>query len=132
MNLTLIEGSPRRGGNTATLAVSLARQLQRSGSAVQRFSVAEQHFAPCTGCNACLDTGECVQRSEGDATGELYAALDTCDALLWVTPLYFAGVPAQLKALIDRFQIYYGRRLADGGAGEPGGQAPWSHISCRS
>lgn len=45
---------------------------------------------------------------------KLYEALDACDALLWITPLYFAGVPAQLKCLIDRFQPYYGRRLLYG------------------
>ena len=111
MNITLIEGSPRPAGNTATMAELLARHLQNSGAQVTRFSVAGQYFAPCTGCNVCLKTGACAISSERDQMPQLYAALDRCDALLWVTPVYFAGLPAQLKALIDRFQLFYGRRV---------------------
>jgi len=55
-----------------------------------------------------------VLDNEHDAMPALSVALDSCDALLWVTPLYFAGVPAQLKGLIDRLQVYYGRRLLHG------------------
>jgi len=114
MNVTLIEGSPRKGGNTASMAELLTRHLRSASAQVTRFSVAEQYFAPCTGCNVCLKTGECVLSSEGDAMPELYDALDACDGLLWVTPVYFAGLPAQLKCLVDRLQAYYGRRLLHG------------------
>ena len=120
MNIALIEGSPRRDGNTAQLARLLTQRLQEEAApgsdaaTVTRISVAEQHFAPCTGCNACLRTGECTLHEDHDATPAAYAAIDACDALLWVTPLYFASVPAQLKSLIDRFQVYYGRRLRRG------------------
>ena len=119
MNITLIEGSPRPAGNTATMAELLARHLQNSGAQVTRFSVAGQYFAPCTGCNVCLKTGACAISSERDQMPQLYAALDRCDALLWVTPVYFAGLPAQLKALIDRFQLFYGRRLTSGKPAAP-------------
>ena len=114
MNVALIEGSPRHGGNTTQLASLLAERLCKSGAKAARFSVAEQLFAPCTGCNACLETGECILHEEHDAMPVLYKVLDSCDALLWVTPVYFAGVPAQFKGLIDRLQIYYGRRLLHG------------------
>jgi multimeric flavodoxin WrbA len=50
---------------------------------------------------------------------ELYEALDSSEALLWVTPLFFASIPAQLKAVIDRFQVYYGRRLLRGKPAAP-------------
>ncbi|MCL2331996.1 MAG: flavodoxin family protein [Actinomycetia bacterium] len=114
MNVVLVEGSPRRGGNTASMGALLARRLRAGAAEVTRFSVAEQYFAPCEGCNACLTTGDCALRSGRDYMPGFYAALDSCDALLWVTPVYFAGLPAQLKALIDRFQVYYGRRLLRG------------------
>jgi len=114
MKIVLIEGSPRRGGNTAQLAGLLAEHLQESGADVARISVAERYFEPCNGCNACLKTGECVIDDERDAMPAIYQELENCDGLLWMTPLYFAGVPAQLKALIDRLQVYYGRRLLRG------------------
>jgi len=127
MDIVVIEGSPRRGGNTAQLAALMTERLRQSGACPERFSVAEQYFAPCNGCNACLKSGECVLVGDGegrrtgsvsgdrsDAMGALYQAIESCAALLWAAPLYFASVPAQLKALIDRLQIYYGRRLLYG------------------
>ena len=38
---------------------------------------------------------------------ELYALLDDADELVVVSPVYFAGPPAQLKALLDRLQPYF-------------------------
>ena len=114
MNITLIEGSPRRGGNTAQMAQMLADHLWESDTDTVQISVAEHPVAPCTGCNLCMKTGDCVLSVDHDTMLATSKALDSCDALLWVSPLYFASVPSQLKALIDRFQIYYARRLLHG------------------
>ncbi len=113
-HIVLIEGSPRRGGNTENLGKLATMQLERENARLSLFSVARQSFLPCTACNACLQTGECNISDTSDEMSRLYTALDACDGLLWITPVFFASVPAQLKMLIDRFQRFYGRRLLYG------------------
>lgn len=70
-------------------------------------------IAPCRGCNACSSTGECVVR---DAMDDVYPLLDSVDAIAVASPIYFASVPAVLKALYDRCEPYWARRYV---LGEP-------------
>lgn len=50
------------------------------------------------------DRGLCVIE---DDMQELYQLIDAADELIVVSPVYFAGPPSQLKALLDRLQPYY-------------------------
>ena len=55
---------------------------------------------PCTGCIHCGYEGSC---SQVDAVGEIRQAILDADMMVLVTPLYYYGMSAQLKTLIDRF-----------------------------
>lgn len=67
----------------------------------------------CTGCNQCASTGSCVLF---DSMTPVYARIDAADAIVIAAPVYFATVPAPLKAFIDRCQPYWVRRYM---LGEP-------------
>ncbi len=111
--LLCIAGSPRRGGNSDRLLAACLESAREAGARTERIVAADLAIGPCRGCNACSKTGECIQR---DAMTEVYRSIDAADGILVASPVFFAGVPAQLKALIDRLQPYWARRFV---LGEP-------------
>lgn len=106
-----IAGSPRRGGNTDRLLDACLEGARAAGALTDLLVVADAGIAPCRGCNACSSTGECVVR---DGIRDAYALIDAADAIVVATPVYFASVPATLKALYDRCQPYWARRYVLG------------------
>ena len=106
-----IAGSPRRGGNSDRLLSACLDAAESAGARTQRIVAADLAVGPCRGCNACSKTGECIQR---DAMTEVYHSIDRAAGILVASPVFFAGVPAQLKALIDRLQPYWARRFVLG------------------
>lgn len=106
-----VAGSPRRGGNTDTLLDACLAAAREAGATTDLLVVAEAGIAPCRGCNACSKTGSCIVR---DGMTDIYPRLDAADAIVVATPVYFATVPAVLKALYDRCQPYWARRYVLG------------------
>lgn len=103
-----IAGSPRRHGNSEALLDAFLVGAREAGVHVELFNVVEHDVRPCRGCNACSLTGACVIH---DAMYDFYDLVDNAAALVVSTPVFFAGVPAVLKALIDRLQVYWARRF---------------------
>jgi multimeric flavodoxin WrbA len=106
-----IAGSPRRGGNSDRMLDECLTGARAAGAEVDLLVVAAAGIAPCRGCNACSSTGECVVR---DGMQDVYPRLDAADAIVVASPVYFATVPAVLKALYDRCQPYWARRYVLG------------------
>lgn len=101
-----IAGSPRRFGNSDRLLEAALAGAREAGAETRTLVAAEAGIRHCLGCNACSIDGECIQHDGGPA---LYQAIDAADAIIVATPVYFAGVPGVLKALIDRMQPYWAR-----------------------
>ncbi len=99
----IISGSPRKKGRSAKVVEVLLEQRPQD-EIYQIFSLAEHQVLPCTACNACKNTGDCCIDDDMQA---LYAWLEAADKLIVVSPGYFAGPPAQLKAVFDRLQAYF-------------------------
>ncbi len=102
-----IAGSPRRHGNSEQLLDACLAGVEAAGGDAHKLVVAGMGIEPCRGCNACSLTGECVIR---DRMSEVYPQLDEASAIVVSTPVFFATVPAVLKALYDRCQPYWARR----------------------
>ena len=101
MNIVILQGSPNRGGSTAILCEEFARGAREAGHEVGRINVAQADVHTCTGCVACgYGARPCVQRDDMAAILEKILA---ADMLVLATPLYYYGMSAQLKAVIDRF-----------------------------
>jgi multimeric flavodoxin WrbA len=111
-----IAGSPRRGGNSDRLLAALVEGVAGAGGEPVRLVVSESGVQPCNGCNSCVRTGVCIVN---DGMHAVYDALDSADAIAVASPVYFASVPAGLKALYDRCQPYWGRRGHHAAAGAP-------------
>lgn len=106
MNVVILTGSPRKDGNTNTLAARFAEGAKAAGHAVFRFDAAEAKVAPCRACNACGMNGPCVIKDDFEALREKLVA---ADVIAFATPMYYFGFSAQLKAVIDRFYALAGR-----------------------
>ncbi len=101
MKITVLTSSPRRNGTTAILAEEFIRGAREAGHDVFRFDSAFEDVAPCIACDKCRrGTRRCVYR---DAMDKLDPELIAADAIVFVTPLYYYGMSAQLKTVIDRF-----------------------------
>jgi multimeric flavodoxin WrbA len=95
-----IVGSPRRQGNTAVLVDEVLQGAQEAGAQVEKVLLARLKIAPCTACDACQETGECVFRDD------MAGLLDKMRrSQIWVlgTPVYWWGPSAQFKAFVDRW-----------------------------
>jgi multimeric flavodoxin WrbA len=102
-----IAGSPRRHGNSEQLLDACLAGVKEAGGRPDKLVTVEYGIRPCQGCNACSLTGECVLE---DRMQEVYPRLDAADAIVVASPVFFATVPAVLKALYDRCQPYWARR----------------------
>ncbi|MDR1016958.1 MAG: flavodoxin family protein [Coriobacteriales bacterium] len=110
----VISGSPRCGRSQAAAKAKCA-ELAARGILAHTFFLSERQVIACRGCNHCTRSGACVLLDQNDDWAGLEDLLGASDALFLYAPVYFAGPPAQLKALFDRFQVFWARRycLAD-------------------
>lgn len=100
MKIIALQGSPNIDGSTAILVEEFARGAREAGHAVERVDVARLDVRPCAGCVACGYEGPCVQR---DGMGAVRSSLLAADMVVLATPLYYYGMSAQLKTVVDRF-----------------------------
>ncbi|HIV97764.1 MAG TPA: flavodoxin family protein [Candidatus Agathobaculum stercoravium] len=100
MRIVVLEGSPNRKGSSNLLADCFKQGAEAAGHTVEIIDTAHADIHPCTGCIHCGHEGPCVQKD--DVTQIRKKILDT-DMMVFVTPLYYYGMSAQLKTMIDRF-----------------------------
>ncbi|MBO4312543.1 MAG: flavodoxin family protein [Desulfovibrionaceae bacterium] len=98
--ILVLAGSPRVNGNTDRLVASFAEGAGKN-HVVEIASVHDYAVSPCIGCNSCFsrEGNECFQH---DDMSVIYAKLREADTLIIASPVYFYGLSAQLKAVIDR------------------------------
>lgn len=100
MRIVVLMGSPNRKGSTSILVESFARGAADAGHSCEVIDVCHANIHPCTGCVVCGYEGPCVQKD--DVQG-IRAKLLAADMVVFATPLYYYGMSAQLKAMVDRF-----------------------------
>jgi len=99
MKILMLNGGPRKKGNTATVLKELADALEKNHE-VQWVDVYGLELKPCMGCLKCRPDGECVLPQDGaHAVGKM---IDETDALVVGTPTYWGNMTGPLKILFDR------------------------------
>lgn len=99
MKTLIINGSPRgEQSNTLRISRAFAKGL---GGDVTEFTVSRENITPCRGCFSCWGktAGKCVIE---DAVGGLIESIMEADTVIESFPLYFCGMPGQMKLLADR------------------------------
>jgi len=99
--LVILLGSPRKRGNSATLAGAAAAAAKKARADVESVYINGLDIRACQGCDGCQRKGGrgCVQN---DDMRSLYPKLLAADALLFAGPVYWFNVSAQTKLFLDR------------------------------
>ena len=106
MKILVITGSPRKNGNSNTLADNFIKGAQEAGHNVVRFDSAFKNVHPCIACNKCGMNGKCVFKDDFEFIRD---NIVDADAVIFATPMYYFGISAQIKAVIDRFYAINGQ-----------------------
>ncbi|MBE6993346.1 MAG: flavodoxin family protein [Ruminococcaceae bacterium] len=102
--IIVVDGSPRVGKYTDQLTDAFAEGARSKGHEVIKFSLAKTPVAPCRHCMGCGKNGYCSQK---DAMEALYPEIESCDMIVFASPIYFWHITAQMKSFIDRLYALY-------------------------
>ena len=103
MKITVLMGSPNRNGSTSILVNEFKRGAEEAGHSCEVIDVCHSNIHPCIGCVACGYEGPCVQKDDVETIRKKLLASDMA---VFATPLYYYGMSAQLKTVVDRFCAY--------------------------
>lgn len=95
----IISSSPRKGGNSETLAAAFAKGAGEAGNRVETIYLREKQYGFCRGCFACLKLGRCVIKDDAQ---NIVEKMHEADVLVFATPVYYYSVSGQLKTMLDR------------------------------
>ena len=97
-NVLIISTSPRKGGNSESLALEFAKGAEESGNKVETVFFREKNIGFCKGCLACTKSNRCVIK---DDAAELVEKMLAADVIAFATPIYYYEMSGQMKTLLD-------------------------------
>ena len=106
MKILIITGSPRKNGNSNFLVDNFIKGAQEKGHQIFRFDSAFKKVHPCIACNKCRMNGDCIFNDDFNYVRE---NLVDSDMVVFATPMYYFGISAQIKTVIDRFYAINGK-----------------------
>lgn len=99
MKVLLINGSPRKNGNTAYALSQMAEVFAAEGVETEILHVGNQAIRGCIACGSCAKNGKCVF---DDAVNEAAPKFQEADGIVVGSPVYYASANATLVAFLDR------------------------------
>ena len=108
MNILCFQGSPRKKGNTKDLLSMFVEQAKKYDATIEVIDVTKQNIQPCKELIVCEKKGVCPIKDDMDKF--IYKRIKNADIIVLASPVFFYSVTAQLKALIDRCQMFWGRK----------------------
>ena len=99
MYVLMLNGSPRKGGNTSIALGEMEKIFQAEGVETELIQVGGQAIRGCMACGGCAKLGRCVF---DDIVNELAPKLEVSDGLVVGSPVYYASANATLVALLTR------------------------------
>ena len=100
-NIVILNGSPRRRGNTSALAEAFTEGAQGAGHSVTEFFLDGMDIHGCKGCFGGNSGRECPCVQQDDMA-KIYPAVKDCDIVVLASPLYYWHMSGQLRTAIDR------------------------------
>jgi multimeric flavodoxin WrbA len=92
----IVKGSPRKNGNSASLAKQVEDGAKSKGAEIQSFYLHGMHIEPCTGCDTCREKPE-VNCIIDDDMQLIYPAVRLAEVIVIASPIYWFTVSAQTK-----------------------------------
>ena len=102
MKVVGVNGSARKGGNTARLVEAVFEPLIEAGIECEMIELSGKEVGGCTACGICYKEQDRQCHGRDDFGNGVIEAIDEADAVILGSPVYFADVTAEMKALIDR------------------------------
>ena len=99
MKVLIINGSPRKDGNTSLALAEMEKIFAQEGIEVKSVQIGSKIIRGCIACNSCAEKGKCVF---DDGVNELAEEFRTADGLVVASPVYYASANATLIACLDR------------------------------
>lgn len=109
-NVIVISSTPRKNGNSQTLAEEFLRGAKDAGHQCELINLRDYNLKYCLGCYACAKTGKCIHN---DGMNDIAKKLLNADVIVFATPVYFYSMSGQLKVFIDRLVPIYTEVKAD-------------------
>lgn len=122
MKACILEGSPRKNGNTMQLTALFIEELQSAGAECREFFLYDMQLEPCVGCCRCqsipentdgLSASEMFNCSRQDEMAQIFSAVLEADIIVLSTPIYSWYCTPPMKSVMDR--LVYGLNKYFGG-----------------
>lgn len=120
MKVLLINGSPNKNGCTYTALREVTDTLEKNAIETEILYLGKKPISGCIACMQCQTTGKC---GINDQVNKVLAQLESIDAIVIGSPVYYAGPTGQVTAFLDRLFFCSGSRMA--------GKLGASVVSCR-
>jgi multimeric flavodoxin WrbA len=102
MKVVAFNGSARKGGNTAILIKAVFAELEKEGIETELVELAGAELAGCAACYQCFKNKDYRCARKGDKANECFEKMRGADGILLGSPVYFADVTTNMKALMER------------------------------
>jgi arsenate reductase len=103
-----LQGSPRKKGNTNFLLSMFMEAAEKKGAMTHTIDVTKKNILPCKEYTVCEKKGFCP--IDDDVRDEIYPLLRRAEVVVVATPIFFYNMSSQLKAVIDRCQMFWARK----------------------
>lgn len=120
MRVLLINGSPHEHGCTYTALMEIAGVLEKHDIEWELIYLGKKPIAGCIDCGKCGEAGKCIFN---DQVNQIIERLDTFDAVVAGSPVYYAAASGQITAFMNRLFFASGGRMA--------GKLGAAVVSCR-
>ncbi|MBQ9940606.1 MAG: flavodoxin family protein [Clostridia bacterium] len=99
MKVLIINGSPKKNGNTAYAINEMVKVFEKNGVETEIVHIGNKSVSGCIGCRKCAETGKC---SFDDIVNTTSEKLISCDGLVLASPVYYASANGTLISFLDR------------------------------
>lgn len=99
MKVLIINGSPRKNGNTTIAVNEMVKIFEEEGLETRVVQIGNNNIRGCIACGSCFKKGQCVF---DDVVNELAPEFEAADGLVVASPVYYASANATLIACLDR------------------------------
>lgn len=103
MQVLLINGSPRKNGNTAAALEEMEKVLQEQGIATEQIWLGNGPVRDCIACGGCGEQSRCVFHD--DVVNTILEKAEQADGFVFGTPVYYAHPSGRIQSVLDR--VFY-------------------------
>ena len=99
MKVLIINGSPRKNGNTAMAINEMQKVFDLGGVETKVIQIGGNAIRGCSACGGCAANGKCVY---DDGVNEAAQIFEESDGLVVASPVYYASANGTIISFLDR------------------------------